>query len=103
MDDATAWIEAASAWWAGLPPVPSLGLPPPPDPDVLIAIGTVVTGLAAMGLVSAWVEKRLSLVSVFALLFGLALFLWVWEADREAWALIRIPEAFVELVARILR
>ncbi|MEM8851647.1 MAG: hypothetical protein AAGE03_16650 [Pseudomonadota bacterium] len=103
MDHLTAWIEALSSWWAALPPVPTLGLPPPPDPDALIAIGTIVTGLAAMGLVSAWVEKRLSLVSVFALLFGLVLFLWIWDADREAWGLIRIPEAFVELVARIIR
>ncbi|MEM7490703.1 MAG: hypothetical protein AAF390_16425 [Pseudomonadota bacterium] len=83
--------------------LPSLGLPPPADPDLLLAIATVLGSMAILGLVSGWSERRLSAASAFALLVAVALGGWVWEADRAGWSWERVPEAFVEMVARAIR
>lgn len=96
-------LAGIAAVWAALPPVPDLGLPPPPDVALLTAIATVVAALGFMGLMTGWVEKRLSLVSVASLVFGAVLFFWVWEAGREDFGWLSVPEAFIELVARVLR
>ncbi|SDY79403.1 hypothetical protein SAMN05444004_103154 [Jannaschia faecimaris] len=86
-----------------MPAVPDLDLPVPSDPDLLLAIATVVAALGLMGLMTGWVEKQLSHVSLLAALIGAALFFWVWETDRESFGWIALPEAFIELVARVLR
>lgn len=96
-------LDGLRDWWAGLPPLPDLGLPDPGDADVLTVVATVVTGLALMGLISAWVEKRLSILSLAALIFGCATFFWLWEVDREAFTFLSVPEAFIELLARVVR
>ncbi|GIT90973.1 hypothetical protein JANAI62_14280 [Jannaschia pagri] len=103
METVAGWWAAVQAWWAAVPPVPPLGLPAPGDPDVLIVIGTVVLAVGMMGFVSGWVERRVSWASVFALLLAAALFVWVWEPNREEFGWISIPEAFVEMVARVIR
>lgn len=89
--------------WAAVPAFPDLGLPRPSDPDLLIVIACVVAALGFMGLMTGWVEKRLSRVSLLATVFGLALFFWVWETDREDFRWIALPEAFIELIARVWR
>lgn len=103
MEAVEGFLTSIAEGWAALPGIPDLGLPAPADPPLLIVIATLVTALGIMGVMTGWVEKRLSLVSLMAALFGAALFFWVWEADREAFGFIAIPEAFIELVARILR
>ena len=99
-----AWADLAagvSAWWAGAG-LPDPDLPPPPDPAVVVVIGTVVGGLGLAALATGWVERRLSWAGLFAAAVGLGLLLWAWDADRGAGPGL-IPEAFVEVVARILR
>lgn len=96
-------LASIAAAWAALPPIPDLDLPPPPDVALLTVVATVVTALGFMGLVTGWVEKRLSLISLASLLFGAVLFFWVWEAEREDFGWLAVPEAFIELVARALR
>ena len=101
-----AWIAAAwadlSAWWAGLPPLGDLDLPPVADWAVTIVIATVLLALAASALVTGWVDRRVSWAGLFTLVVSAGLFFWVWEADRDV-GLSVVPEAFVEVVARIIR
>lgn len=96
-------LASIATAWAALPPIPDLDLPTPPDAALLTVIATMVVALGFMGLVTGWVERRLSLISVVSLLFGAVLFFWIWEADREGYGWISIPESFIELVARVLR
>lgn len=103
METVGKWLEGIGAWWANLPSLPDLGLPQPSDADVLLVVATVLVAIGAMVLVSAWVEKRMSWTALLALVLGAAIFFWVWETDREGTGWISIPEAFVEMVARILR
>ncbi|WP_339646134.1 hypothetical protein [Jannaschia helgolandensis] len=103
MDQVGDAVQTLRDWWAGLPPFPDLGLPAPGDPAVLTVVATMVTGLALMGLVTAWVERRLSLTSLAAFILGCALFFWLWETDREGFRFLSVPEAFVEMVARVIR
>ncbi|WP_298435864.1 hypothetical protein [uncultured Jannaschia sp.] len=103
MDGLAALWARLRAGWADLPSIPDLPLPHPGDLDVLIVIATVVTMLGIMGVVTAWVDRRVSAKSLLATLVGIALFFWVWEVDRDGFGLIRIPEAFIEMVARVIR
>lgn len=103
MEQIAGALQALRDWWASLPPIPDLGLPAPGDPAVLTVVATMVTGLALMGLVTAWVERRLSLISLVAVIFGFALFFWLWETDRDGFHFLSVPEAFVEMVARVIR
>lgn len=103
MEQVSGALQAVRDWWAGLPPIPDLDLPGPGDPAVLTVVATLVSGLAVMGLITAWVEKRFSPISMGVLILGAALFFWLWEVDREGFGLLSVPEAFVEIVARILR
>jgi hypothetical protein len=82
--------------------VPDLPLPVVPDPDLFIVIATVLLALGLTGVVSAASERRASVLSILAVLLSLALFVWIWEADREAFGWIAIPEAFIEMVARFV-
>ena len=108
-DGATAaggWLAEARAtlagWWAAIPPVPDLSLPPVFDWAVVVVIATTLLAISATAVVSAWVERRTSWFGLFALAVAALLLFWVWEADRAVtWTVV--PEAFVEIVARILR
>ncbi|MGB3408930.1 MAG: hypothetical protein WBA67_15720 [Jannaschia sp.] len=95
--------EAVGDWWAALPRIPDLNLPAPGDPDALIVVATIILAIGLMGLVSGWVDSRVSSVSVFAVFLAAALVFWVWDVDRDGFGWLTIPEAFVEMVARILR
>ena len=98
---AEAWA-ALTAGWAALPPAPDLDLPPVFDWAVVVVIATTLLAISATAVVSGWVERRTSWFSLFALAVAAALFFWVWEANRTVtWT--AVPEAFVEIVARILR
>lgn len=103
MEGLDGFLDSLAQAWAGIPPLPDLGLPGPPDPPLLIVIATLVSALGIMGLVTGWVEKRLSAMSLGATVLGIALFVWVWETDRDGFGWLSVPEAFVELVARVLR
>ncbi|SFJ09057.1 hypothetical protein [Jannaschia pohangensis] len=103
MDWLAAVLSDLSDWWAGLPPVPDLGLPDPGDAAVLTVVATVVSGLGVTGLFSGWAERRFSVISLGSLILGLVLFFWIWEVNREAFDWLSVPEAFVEMVARVLR
>ncbi|UWQ18570.1 hypothetical protein [Jannaschia sp. M317] len=103
MEALAGFLTAVRNWWASLPGIPPLGLPVPGDPEVLIVIATVLLALGLTALISGWVEKRLSWVAVFTIVLSAALFFWVWEGDRDGFGWISVPEAFVELVARVLR
>ncbi|MEL7183103.1 MAG: hypothetical protein AAFY65_10055 [Pseudomonadota bacterium] len=96
------WANLA-AWWANVPPLPDLGLPAPGDPSILIVIATSLLAMGLVAVLSAWVETRLSWAGLFATVLALALFVWVWEPDRAAFTFLTIPEAFVDLVARLIR
>ncbi|TFL20087.1 hypothetical protein [Jannaschia formosa] len=102
METLAAYWNAVAEWWAGLPEIPDLGLPAPGDPDLLLVIATVLLGLGLTVTVSAWIERRRSWIGVFVTLLAVAMFLWVWEADREGFGWVRVPEAFVEMIARML-
>ena len=96
-----AWT-ALLAWWATVPPVPDLDLPPPGDPAVVVVVATTLLAISLTAVVSAWVERRFSAIGLLVLLLAAALLFWVWEADRSTtWTVV--PESFVEMVARILR
>ena len=103
MDAVVAAWQAVQTWWDGIPALPDLDLPNPGDPDVLIVVATVLLAIGLMTFVAGWVDKRLSWSGVFSTFLALALLFWVWEADREGFGWISIPEAFVEMVARALR
>jgi len=103
MDWLAALLSDLSDWWATLPSVPPLGLPDPGDAAVLTVVATVVTGLGITGLFSGWAERRFSVISFGSLLFGLVLFFWIWEVDRDGFGWLSVPNAFVEMVARVLR
>lgn len=96
-------LQAVQDWWAGLPPIPDLDLPAPGDADVLVVVSTVLLAIGVMATVAAWVDKRVSWAGLFAMMLAAALMFWVWEADRDDFGWISIPEAFVEMVARVLR
>lgn len=103
MEAIEGFLASVAAWWDAVPAIPDLDLSEPSDPALLIVIATLVTALGVMGVMTGWVEKRLSFISVAATTFGAALFFWVWETDRDEMGFISVPEAFIELVARILR
>ncbi|WP_179378927.1 hypothetical protein [Jannaschia marina] len=103
MEEVEGALDGLSGAWAGIPALPDLGLPAPADPLLLVAIATIVSAFGLLGLVTGWVERRLSVAALFAALLGAALFFWVWETDRAAFDWLIVPEAFIELVARILR
>ncbi len=103
METLAEWWSGWADWWASLPPTPEMPLPPPGDTDVITVVATVLLGLGTMGVVAAWVEGRFSSISAGTAVLALVMFYWVWDADRENWSFIRIPEAFVEMVARVIR
>ncbi|WGH79827.1 hypothetical protein [Jannaschia ovalis] len=103
MEAAERLFSSLAAWWAEVPPIPDLPLPHPGDVDVLIVVATVVLLLGAAGLVSAWADGRRSAISLGAVLVGAALFFWAWEVERTGFDLARVPNAFVEMVARAIR
>lgn len=103
MEAIAAALQAVRDWWASVPPIPDVDIPAPGDPDAMIVVSTVVFAVGMMGFVSGLVDKRISLAGIFALLLAAVLMLWVWENDREGFGWISIPEAFVEMVARIVR
>ncbi|WP_371156665.1 hypothetical protein [Jannaschia sp. 2305UL9-9] len=103
METLAAAVQAVRDWWAGLPAFPDVGIPAPGDPDVLIVISTVLFAVGTMGIVSAMVDKRVSWSGVFALLLAAALMFWAWEGQRDDFGWISIPEAFIEMLARVLR
>ena len=96
-------METVADLLAAIPRVPDLDLPTPADPDLLIVVATFVTMLGLLGLASGWVEQRLSKISLTSTLFGAALFFWVWETDRDGFGWIALPEAFIEIIARLVR
>lgn len=103
METAAGVWTSITDWWAGLPAVPDLDLPAPGDPDLMIVIATVLLALGLTALISAWIDRRRSLIAMLVTLLALAMVFWVWEADRDGFGWIAIPEAFVEMVARVLR
>lgn len=95
--------ERAAAFWAGLPPVPSLDLPAPGDP-VLVTVGaSILAALGLMGLVTGWADRRVARLPLLSALVGAALLAWVWDADRDAFDAMTVPMAFVEMTARVVR
>jgi hypothetical protein len=103
VETAAALWERLGAGWEATPPLPDLGLPPPGDPAVVTVVGAVLAAIGALGLVTGWVDRRVSWAGLFSLALGAAMLAWVWEADRPAWDALTVPRAFVEMVARVLR
>ena len=105
----TAWDFCVGVWtWLSVNvggffgDMPDYDLPDVPDWPVTIVIATTLLALSLSGLFSGWAERRISWQGLFAFIVAAGLFFWVWEADRtKTWRLI--PEAFVEVAARILR
>jgi hypothetical protein len=77
-------------------------LPPPHDPDLMVVVATIVGGLGLAAATNGWVERRVSKSGVFATLVGVLLLFWVWSAQQKFGFEI-IPEAFIEIIARIIR
>lgn len=87
-------------WW---PALPDLALPPVFDRAVIVVIATTLLAIGMSAFVSGWAERRPSTSGSLAVALSAAMFLWVWEADREGVTLAVVPEAFVEVVARVIR
>ncbi|PWJ21978.1 hypothetical protein [Jannaschia seohaensis] len=99
---AALWARVTEGW-AGLPSLPPLGLPAPPDPDLLIVIATSLMALGLTAALSARIDGRRSWAGRFAVILSAGMFFWVWEAARSGFGWTTIPAAFVEVAARILR
>lgn len=93
---------ALADWWAKLPILSDLGMPPPNDPALTVVIATLVAGFGLAGFTNGWVERRTSKSGLFAILVGVFLFVWVWQNQTE-FGLSLIPESFIELLARMIR
>lgn len=76
---------------------------PPGDPTLVTVAATVLSAFGTMGLAAAWVEGRLSKLALGNFLLGTVLFLWLALSTSDGFDPVAIPEAFVELIARILR
>ena len=96
-------LDGLGARWQAWEGIPDLPLPEPVDPSVLLVVATVLFGLGLMGVVTAWVDRRFSLVSLLLLLLSFVIYVWVWDGDRDGVTLISVPHAFVDVIARILR
>ncbi|WP_299812821.1 hypothetical protein [uncultured Jannaschia sp.] len=82
--------------------LPDPDLPPPGDPALVAVLASVLVVLGLVGVVSAWAERRFSWSGFASLLAGATLFIWLWEAER-AFDPMSVPEAFIEVLARIVR
>lgn len=83
--------------------IPELPLPPVPDPYLIVVLATCVLALGASAFLSGWAERRFSIIGFLVTLVGIALFVWIWDADRAAFGIATVPEAFIEIIARIIR
>ena len=83
--------------------VPDLPLPRSGDPDIVLVAATLLFGLGLTGLVMAWVDRRLSVASAGTFLLSIMMFVWMAGTLDDPVGPIRISEAFVEVLARILR
>jgi hypothetical protein len=70
--------------------------------DILIVIGTMVTGLAFSSVVAGWVARSWPVMALISLAIGIALLVFVHFQLPDGLAPMDIPDAFILVAARIL-
>jgi len=70
--------------------------------DILIVIGTVVTGFALSSIVADWATRTWPVMALVSLLIGLGLLVFVHLQLPDGLSPMDIPEAFILVAARIL-
>ena len=71
------------------------------DPAVFLVLAVFLAGLGLISLIAGWSEGRLSWVGLF--LGGSAVGLLVWYHLTLGLTLVAIPEAVIEIIARLTR
>lgn len=70
--------------------------------DILIVIGTVVTCFALSSVVAGWVARTWPVMALFSLVVGIGLLIFVHFQLPDGLQPIDIPDAFIQVAARIL-
>ena len=71
------------------------------DPHTILVLATFFLGLGMTSLIAGWAEARLSKVGLGLSMASVGLFVWVHASVGLTAS--AVPEAFVEIVARIFR
>jgi hypothetical protein len=74
----------------------------PVPADILIVIATLVTGLSLASVVAGWVVRDWPVVPLVSLTIGLGLFVYLHVELPGGLTLLDIPDAFIDVAARIL-
>jgi hypothetical protein len=70
--------------------------------DILIVIGTIVTGLALSSVVAGWAARSWPVMALISLAIGVGLLVFVHLQLPEGLSPMDIPDAFILVAARIL-
>lgn len=70
--------------------------------DILIVIGTVVTGFALSSIVAGWATRTWPVMALVSLVIGLGLLVFVHIQLPGGLSPMDIPESFILVAARIL-
>lgn len=73
-----------------------------PDPDILVAVSTVIVGLAIAAALAAWSDRVFPTVALATLAAGVGVFVYGFNSipNPDGWR--EVPAAFISVVARIL-
>jgi hypothetical protein len=70
--------------------------------DILIVIGTIVTGFALSSVVAGWVARSWPVMALISLAIGVGLLVFVHLQLPDGLTPMDIPDAFILVAARIL-
>ena len=70
--------------------------------DILIVIGTIVTGFALSSVVAGWVARSWPVMALISLAIGVGLLVFVHLQLPDGLRPMDIPDAFILVAARIL-
>jgi hypothetical protein len=70
--------------------------------DILIVIGTVVSGFALSSVVAGWVARSWPIMALVSLCIGVGLLVFVHLQLPDGLSVRDIPDAFILVAARIL-
>jgi hypothetical protein len=70
--------------------------------DILIVIGTLVSGFAVSSVVAGWVARKWPVMALISLAVGIGLLVFVHLQLPDGLTATDIPDAFILVAARIL-
>jgi len=70
--------------------------------DILIVIGTLVSGFAISSVVAGWVSRTWPVMALISLAIGIGLLVFVHMQLPDGLTAMDIPDAFILVAARIL-